>query len=89
MPELGWVSAFEVHAQQLLAVYLTPGAVVGLARNGETIYECCYGRRNLDLGLPVTLDTVFGVGSITKSVTCVAIMQLQEQSKLTVRHGRR
>src|SRR5699024_6969141 len=42
------------------------------------------GYRDVDEQLPVTADTVFGIGSITKSFTCVAIMQLQEEGKLSV-----
>lgn len=42
------------------------------------------GFRDKEEGLVVTPDTVFGIASITKSFTCVAIMQLQESGKLSV-----
>ena len=34
---------------------------------------------------PVTIDTKFRIGSITKQFTAAAILRLQEQGKLSVR----
>src|SRR5699024_10181073 len=48
------------------------------------IYDETFGYRHVNKKLPVTTDTVFGIASMTKSFTCVAIMQLQEAGKLFV-----
>jgi CubicO group peptidase (beta-lactamase class C family) len=78
------MSAFEVDAQGLIDKYQIPGTAIGFAHNGEPIYDKGFGYRNVEQKLPVTMDTVFGIASVTKSFTCVAIMQLQEQGKLSV-----
>lgn len=67
-----------------LKEHRTPGASVGFARDGRMVHHHAYGLRDAEERLPVTPDTVYGVGSITKSFTAVAIMQLQEQGRLSV-----
>ncbi|MFZ5823075.1 MAG: serine hydrolase domain-containing protein [Bacillota bacterium] len=79
-----WAPAFETYAEKLLAPYQIPGVSLAVAREGELIYHQGFGLRDTEEGLPLTLDTVMGIGSITKSFTCVAIMQLHEQGKLNI-----
>jgi len=83
MHEPDW-KVYENYAQKLLDRHQVPGASVGIAVEGQTIYTHGFGWRDVEKKLPVTEDTIFGVGSITKSFTAVAIMQLQEQGKLSV-----
>lgn len=61
-----------------------PGAFIGIAKEGELVYAGGFGYRDAENQAEVSADTVFGIGSITKSFTCVAIMQLQEAGKLSV-----
>lgn len=80
----GWIDSFEAYAQTLLGEAKAPGAVVGVKKNGEWLYQGTFGYRDREQGLPLSMDTVFGIASVTKSFTCVAIMQLQEAGKLSV-----
>lgn len=82
--EPAWAPTFEAYAERSLAPYKIPGVFLAIAKDGELIYEHEFGLRDAERGLPVTLDTIFGIGSITKSFTCVAIMQLHEQGKLSI-----
>jgi CubicO group peptidase (beta-lactamase class C family)/pimeloyl-ACP methyl ester carboxylesterase len=66
-----WLAAFEV-----------PGAAVALVRNGRLTWAKGYGKADLAGGVPVTPDTVFEVGSISKSVTAWGVMRLVQQGKL-------
>ncbi|TGV05104.1 class A beta-lactamase-related serine hydrolase, partial [Mesorhizobium sp. M00.F.Ca.ET.186.01.1.1] len=75
---------FEEYARLLLEEAQAPGAAIGVARGGKLLYQKTFGYRNREEQLPLSLDTVFGIASITKSFTCVAIMQLQEAGKLSV-----
>jgi len=57
----------------------TVGLAIGVVRAGrlETFYG--HGLADIAARAPVTEDTVFRIGSITKTFTAVAIMQLSEQ----------
>lgn len=61
-----------------------PGLSIALVRAGEVVYQRGFGLRDIERGLPVTPQTLIGIGSITKSFTCLALLQLQEQSRLSV-----
>lgn len=76
--------AFEEAGQKIVEKHKIPGASVAIAKEGEILYHKGFGFRNVEDSLPITEDTVFGIGSITKSFSCVAIMQLQEVGKLNV-----
>lgn len=80
-----WVQSFEEYAQKLLAEAKVTGTAVGLAEQGELRYFHGFGLAdNTEDAKALTPDTVFGIGSVTKSFTCVAIMQLQDAGKLSV-----
>ncbi|MBT2214683.1 beta-lactamase family protein [Virgibacillus dakarensis] len=72
---------YERFAESLINAHQTPGAMVAL--NNQR-YEKGFGYRDRENELPVTADTIFGIGSITKSMTCIAILQLQEDGLLSV-----
>lgn len=74
----------EAYVGKLMETAKLPGAFIGIAKAGEHVYAKGFGYRDAKEQAEVTLDTVFGIGSITKSFTCVAIMQLQEAGKLSV-----
>ncbi|MBC7950151.1 MAG: serine hydrolase [Chitinophagaceae bacterium] len=58
------------------------GASVLVTRKGQIIYQKAFGKANLELNVPMQVDNVFGIGSITKQFTAIAILQLMEQGKL-------
>lgn len=55
------------------------GLAVGVVRDGALESFSGHGVANIESATPVTEDTVFRIGSITKTFTAVAVMQLQEQ----------
>ncbi|HCU90810.1 MAG TPA: hypothetical protein DGR97_12745 [Gammaproteobacteria bacterium] len=61
-----------------------PGASVIIVDNGETMHEAGYGLANVEHGIPITPQTIFRVGSITKQFTAAAIMLLQQRGELSV-----
>ena len=59
-----------------------PSIVAAVAREGEVIWESAVGMADLDAGVEATPDTQYRVGSITKTFTAAAIMQLRDAGKL-------
>jgi CubicO group peptidase (beta-lactamase class C family) len=54
------------------------GLAVGVVRDGALEFAA-HGVANIESAIPVTENTVFRIGSITKTFTAVAVMQLWEQ----------
>jgi CubicO group peptidase (beta-lactamase class C family) len=61
-----------------------PGAAVAVVKNGKIVKKQGYGLANVELDVPVTTQTVFEIGSVTKQMTGAAIMLLVEDGKLNV-----
>jgi CubicO group peptidase (beta-lactamase class C family) len=55
------------------------GLAVGVIRRGSVGFFHGYGVEDIDSETPITQDTVFRIGSITKTFTSIAVMQLWEQ----------
>jgi CubicO group peptidase (beta-lactamase class C family) len=55
------------------------GLAVGVVRNGSLESFAAHGLADIGSGTPVGEDTVFRIGSVTKTFTAVAVMQLWEQ----------
>lgn len=75
---------FEAFVEETMKEENIAGMAVAVSRSGEIIYKKGFGSRNLETGEPVTPQTVFGIASVTKSFTALAIMKLAEQGKLQV-----
>jgi CubicO group peptidase (beta-lactamase class C family) len=63
--------------------YLVPGAAVGVVREGSAT-TACYGVGDIRTGEPVTPETRFGVGSLTKSMVATVIARLAEAGRLSL-----
>jgi CubicO group peptidase (beta-lactamase class C family) len=84
MSARGWERPFQVFAADLIGRNGIPSVAVGLARDGKIVYEQGFGARDAEQRQPVTSDTRFGLGSVTKSFPCLAIVQLAEAGTLSV-----
>ncbi len=56
-----------------------PGWLVVVARNGKVAHLAASGQRDVEARLPVELDTLWRIYSMTKPVTAVAAMMLWEE----------
>jgi len=61
-----------------------PGVSVAVVSQDEVVYAAGFGVRDETRGLPATADTLYGIGSCTKSIVAMSILQLQEKGKLKV-----
>jgi CubicO group peptidase (beta-lactamase class C family) len=59
-----------------------PGASVGVIQNGKVILAKGYGIRDIASNDPVDADTVFTIGSMTKSFTATAAAAMMDDGKL-------
>jgi CubicO group peptidase (beta-lactamase class C family) len=55
---------------------------VGVVRDGSRAFFYGHGMADIASDTPVTEDTVFRIGSVTKTFTAIAVMQLWEQGLL-------
>ena len=61
-----------------------PGASVVIMHEGEVVHQQGYGMANVEHGIPITPETIFRIGSVTKQFTGAAIMLLQQRGELSV-----
>ena len=59
-----------------------PGAAVMVIRDGEIVHSAGYGYANLEEETPITTDSTFRLGSVSKQFTAMAIAILAEGGKL-------
>ncbi len=62
----------------------TPGCALGVVRDGEFIYKKGYGTASLELGVPLTPQSVFYMGSVSKQFTAASVVLAAEQSFLSL-----
>ncbi len=60
----------------------TPGATIGVVRDGALIAHRSAGMANLELGVPISADTRFRIASVSKQFTCAAILKLAGEGRL-------
>lgn len=75
---------FETYTNNLMEKHHIAGAAVAVSQNGQIIYSKGFGVRDQSTGEPVTPETIFGIASVSKSFTALAIMQLQDKGMLCV-----
>jgi CubicO group peptidase (beta-lactamase class C family) len=59
-----------------------PGVAIAVVQDGKVVYAKGYGYRDLENKLPVTTETQFAIGSITKSFTALAFAILKDEGKV-------
>src|SRR5258705_1082255 len=61
--------------------FAIPGVAVGVWADGREIYAC-HGVTSVDNPLPVDRDTLFVLGSVTKTYTATALMRLVAEGRV-------
>ncbi len=65
-----------------MAKFGSPGAAVGVIKDGKVVFEKAYGLRNVEEKLPVTPDTLFPIGSISKGFTVTLAAMMVDEGKM-------
>ena len=76
------VTAIRTHAEQHLSYFGLPGLTIGLTMPAGLSTVLNFGFANRDSRAPITPDTLFQIGSISKSMTATVIHQLAAEGRL-------
>jgi len=78
----GAIAAIRAHGEDHLRQFDLPGLTLGLTTPGGFSTVLDFGFANRDSRAPITPDTLFQIGSISKSMTAAVIHQLAAEGKL-------
>ncbi len=75
---------FESFVFECMSKTNLPAVSVAVVKDGQIVYSKGFGLRNRAYGLRATPDTLYAIGSVTKSFTALSIMQLLNEGKLSL-----
>jgi CubicO group peptidase (beta-lactamase class C family) len=81
MLNASFFEALTTKTQKLVADFNIPGAALGIVF-GDELWTLCLGFTDLENSLPITENTLFQTGSITKTMTATVVMHLVERGQL-------
>jgi CubicO group peptidase (beta-lactamase class C family) len=87
MTAVAWTQDIGTQADTYLTAWANQGRFSGavlIAKGDKILLRKGYGDANYELNVVNTPETVFRIGSITKSFTALSILQLEEKGKLKV-----
>ena len=61
-----------------------PAISFGLVVDGQLVYKNSYGYTDVEKKIPATTSSLFRTASMSKSFTCMAILQLRDEGKLNL-----
>ena len=61
-----------------------PGGAVLIAKDGKIVYEKGFGIEDINTKKPISTNTLFNVGSISKTFVAYGILQLAKENKLSL-----
>jgi len=68
----------------IMAALNVPGAAVAVVRDGDNVWSTGYGLASVREGTEVSADTVFQVGSVSKTLTAWGVMHLVETGQVSL-----
>ena len=75
-------AAIDRYVSAEMARQRVPGLALGIFKDGAAVLAKGYGLSNVELGTPMTADSVLQSGSMGKSFVAVAIMMLVDEGRL-------
>ena len=76
-------TAIDVYIEQQMRRLKIPGVSLAVVQGDEIVHQRGFGRTGPNGGVP-TPQTTFAIGSLTKSFTALAVMQLVEAGKIAL-----
>jgi CubicO group peptidase (beta-lactamase class C family) len=60
------------------------GCAVGLIKDGKFVYRKTYGMSSLEFGVPLSAQSIFYMGSVSKQFTAATVVLAAEQGHLSL-----
>src|SRR5512138_188890 len=76
-------TAFDAYVRSEFTRLRVPGAAVAVVRGDSLVYAMLFGRAD-ESGTAITLETPFMIGSISKSMTALAVLQLVDAGRVAL-----
>ena len=80
--DLAWLEEVDAYLEKEIGESSLPGAAVAVVDGDEILYARGFGFLDRERSQPVTAETPFEIGSLTKSMTALAVLQLAEEGRL-------
>ena len=77
-----WKTQFQTYAETFFETEGMPGGAVTIVQGGEVVFAQGFGLRDVAAGEAATSDTIFGIASLTKSFTALALLLLEAEGRL-------
>ena len=74
----------QLDLRQWMDTFKVPGLSIAVFDNFRVVFKKSYGVREVGSALPVTLETTFQAGSISKPVTAMAVMHFVQEGKFSL-----
>jgi CubicO group peptidase (beta-lactamase class C family) len=78
------ITELKIHIDSLLVKNRIPGAGIAIVTKDSIVYLGGIGYANMETKTPVDENTIFGVGSITKSFIGLAFLKLVEEGRVNL-----
>lgn len=76
------LEGFDAWVEGVMEDWLVPGLGVAVVQDGELVFARGYGKRDLEAGLDADGDTLFAIGSNSKSFTATILGMLVDEGEL-------
>ena len=76
------LDSLDLHIRQVINDFEIPGLSIGIVRNDSVIFSKGYGKLEIHKERKVDENTIFGIGSISKSFTALTLGILVDEGKI-------
>src|SRR5882724_491077 len=73
---------FDKAARETMATWQFPGMAVAVVQDDKVVFLQAYGVKETGKAEPVSIDSLFQIGSTTKAFTSTALAMLADEKKL-------
>lgn len=87
--EMEWTQRFpglDQEVESLMEEFHAAGLAMGVLEKGGLTYSNAFGYRDAEQELPVDINTLFGIGSVTKAFTAATLGILEGKGMLSLSH---